>query len=89
VPLGNSKVKALGITANSNSFASDFIYVDGQGREYHDDPRILENWYGYGKPIYGFLDALTGLGQHCLHLIVGGRFAQGRRPSERGMPLPK
>ena len=52
VPLGNSKVKALGITANSNSFASDFIYVDGQGREYHDDPRILENWYGYGKPIY-------------------------------------
>jgi hypothetical protein len=52
VPLGNSKVKALGITANSNSFASDFIYVDGQGRKYHDDPRILENWYGYGKPIY-------------------------------------
>ena len=52
VPLSNSKVKSLGITANSNSFASDFIYVDGQGREYHDDPRILENWYGYGKPIY-------------------------------------
>jgi hypothetical protein len=52
VPLGNSKVKSLGITANSNNFASDFIYVDEQGREYHDDPRILENWYGYGKPIY-------------------------------------
>jgi len=52
VPLSNPKVKSLGITANSNNFASDFIYVDGQGREYHDDPRILENWYGYGKPIY-------------------------------------
>ncbi len=52
VPLGNSKVKSLGITANSNNFASDFIYLDEQGREYHDDPRILENWYGYGKPIY-------------------------------------
>jgi hypothetical protein len=52
VPLSNSKVQSLGITANSNNFASDFIYVDGHGREYHDDPRILENWYGYGKPIY-------------------------------------
>jgi hypothetical protein len=52
VPLSNSKVESLGITANSNNFASDFIYVDGQGRGYHDDPRILENWYGYGKPIY-------------------------------------
>ena len=52
VPLSNSKVQSLGITANSNNFASDFIYVDEQGREYHDDPRILENWYGYGRPIY-------------------------------------
>jgi Peptidase family M23 len=46
------KVKALGITANSNNFASDFIYLDAQGREYHDDPRKLDNWYGYGQPIY-------------------------------------
>lgn len=52
VPLSNSKVKSLGITANSNNFASDFIYVDEQGRDHHDDARILENWYGYGKPIY-------------------------------------
>lgn len=52
VPLGDSKVQALGITANSNNFASDFIYLDEQGREYHDDPRKLENWYGYGQPIY-------------------------------------
>jgi hypothetical protein len=52
VPLSNSKVKSLGITANSNNFASDFIYLDGQGREYHDDPRVLQNWYGYEKPIY-------------------------------------
>ena len=52
VPLGDPKVQALGITANSNDFASDFIYVDGQGREYHDDARNLENWYGYGKPVY-------------------------------------
>jgi hypothetical protein len=37
-PLGDPKVQALGITANSNDFASDFIYLDAQGREYHDDP---------------------------------------------------
>ncbi len=52
VPLGDPKVQALGITANSNNFASDFIYLDAKGREYHDDPRKLENWYGYGQPIY-------------------------------------
>jgi hypothetical protein len=52
VPLSNSRVQALGITANSNDFASDLIYLDAQGREYHDDPRELEHWYGYGKPIY-------------------------------------
>ena len=47
-----SEVQALGITANSNEFASDFIYLDAQGREYHDDPRKLDNWYSYGQPIY-------------------------------------
>jgi hypothetical protein len=52
VPLGNSKVRSRGITANSNDFASDFIYVDAQGRAYHDDPRKLDNWYGYGRPVY-------------------------------------
>ncbi len=52
VPLGDPGVQALGITANSNNFASDFIYLDARGREYHDDPRKLENWYGYGRPIY-------------------------------------
>jgi Peptidase family M23 len=52
VPLSNPEVRSLGITANSNGFASDFIYVDGQGREYHDDPRTLENWYSYGRTIY-------------------------------------
>ena len=52
VPFGNSKVQAMGIAANSNEFASDFIYTDEQGRTYHGDPRKLENWYGYGKPIY-------------------------------------
>jgi Peptidase family M23 len=52
VPLSNSRVQSLGINANSNSFASDFIYVDEQGREYHDDPRVLENWFSYGKSIY-------------------------------------
>jgi hypothetical protein len=52
VPLGNTRVQALGITANSNDFASDFIYLDAQGREYNDDPRKLENWYAYGQLIY-------------------------------------
>ena len=52
VPLGDPNVQKRGITANSNDFASDFIYVDEAGRAYHDDPRKLENWYGYGKPVY-------------------------------------
>ena len=52
VPLSNSEVKSLGIAANSNNFASDFIYLDAQGREYHDDPRKLDSWYSYGQPIY-------------------------------------
>ena len=52
VPLGSNKVKAMGITANSNQFASDFIYADAQGRAFHGDPRALSNWYGYGKPVY-------------------------------------
>jgi hypothetical protein len=52
VPLSNPKVQALGVTANSNAFASDFIYLDEHGREYHDDPRKLDNWYSYGQPIY-------------------------------------
>jgi len=52
VPFGNPKVRALGITANTNEFASDFIYTNGAGRAYHGDPRKIENWYGYGKPVY-------------------------------------
>jgi len=52
VPFGNPKVKALGITANTNEFAADFIYTDDEGREYHGDPRRPENWYSYGKPVY-------------------------------------
>jgi hypothetical protein len=51
VPLGDPNVQTRGITANSNNFASDFIYVDAEGRAYHDDPRKLENWYGYGKSV--------------------------------------
>jgi len=52
VPLADPDVQRRGITANSNNFASDFIYVDETGRAYHDDPRKLGNWYGYGKPVY-------------------------------------
>ena len=52
VPMSNAKVKAIGITANSNEFAADFIYTDEKGGEYNGDPRKAENWYSYGKPIY-------------------------------------
>lgn len=52
VPLSAPKVQALGITANSNDFADDFIYLDAQGRQYRDDARKLENWFSYGQPIY-------------------------------------
>ena len=52
VPFSNPKVQAMGVMANSNEFANDFIYTDSRGRPYHDDPRRIENWYSYGKPIY-------------------------------------
>lgn len=52
IPFSNPKVKALGIVADSNNFAADFIYTDDQGVRYHGDPRRIENWYSYGKPIY-------------------------------------
>ena|SRR5579862_643649 len=52
IPFSNPKVQALGIIADSNNFASDFIYTDDQGSSYHDDPQRIENWYSYGKPIY-------------------------------------
>lgn len=52
VPLGNQKVHSLGITSNSNNFASDFIYLDKNGMAYHSPQQRLENWYGYGQPVY-------------------------------------
>ena len=52
VPLADPDLQRRGITADSNNFANDFIYVNEAGRAYHDDPRKLENWYGYGKPVY-------------------------------------
>jgi len=52
IPFSSPKVKALGIVADSNNFAMDFIYTDDQGRAYHDDPRRLQNWYGYGRPVF-------------------------------------
>jgi hypothetical protein len=52
VPLGNPRMAAMGIAANSNEFANDFIYTDAEGNAYRGDPRILANWHSYGKPIY-------------------------------------
>lgn len=52
IPFSNPKVKALGILADSNNFAADFVYTDDEGRYYRGDPRRIDNWYGYGKPIY-------------------------------------
>ena len=52
VPLGNPRMAAMGIAANSNEFANDFIYTDAEGNAYRGDPRNLANWHSYGKPIY-------------------------------------
>jgi hypothetical protein len=52
VPLGNPKMAAMGIAANSNEFANDFIYTDAEGNAYSGDPRTLANWHSYGKPLY-------------------------------------
>jgi len=52
VPMSNPKVRAMGITANSNEFAMDFIYTDVEGHEYKGDPQKVENWFSYGKPIF-------------------------------------
>ena len=52
VPLGNPRMAAMGIAANSNEFANDFIYTDAEGNAYSGDPRNLANWHSYGKPLY-------------------------------------
>jgi hypothetical protein len=52
IPFSDPKVKTLGIVADSNDFAMDFIYTDDQGRAYHDDPQRLQNWYGYGRSVF-------------------------------------
>jgi hypothetical protein len=52
VPLGNPKMASMGIAANSNQFANDFIYTDAEGNAYRGDPRTLANWHSYGKPLY-------------------------------------
>jgi len=52
VPFSDPRVAALGIQADSNDFAMDFIYTDDEGHAYHDDPRKLQNWYSYGKPVF-------------------------------------
>src|SRR5665213_2961464 len=52
VPLGNPRMASMGIAANSNEFANDFIYTDAEGNAYRGDPRTLTNWHSYGKPLY-------------------------------------
>ena len=52
VPMSNARVKAMGITANSNQFAMDFIYTDAQGNQFKGDPQRKENWFSYGKPVF-------------------------------------
>ncbi len=52
VPLGQPRVQAKGIVANSNEFASDFVYIDKMGAMYTGDSTKLTNWLSYGKTIY-------------------------------------
>lgn len=52
VPMSDARVKKMGIEANSNQFAMDFIYTDAQGNEFQGDPQKPENWFSYAKPIY-------------------------------------
>ncbi len=71
VPLGNPKIKAMGIIANTNDFASDFIYTDEKGNAFHDTPRKLENWFGYGKPLYA---PGAGIVQEAINDIPDNQF---------------
>lgn len=94
VPLGSPKVQAMGITANSNEFASDFIYLDAQGRTHQDDARKLENWYGYGKPVYApgsgvVLDAANDIPENSFEDAAGTKIgypklAPGKDPKDIG-----
>src|SRR5579871_6058491 len=52
VPLSSPRVQAMGIRANSNQFAMDFIYTDAEGNEFQGDPQKPENWLSYGKPVF-------------------------------------
>lgn len=85
VPFGNAKVRALGITANSNEFASDFIYLDGQGREFRGDPRRKESWFSYGKTIYA---PGTGIVRAAENEIPDNWFEDARATQIGSAPLP-
>jgi hypothetical protein len=56
VPLGQPRVQAKEIVANSNEFASDFVYIDKMGAMYSGDSTKLTNWFSYGKTIYAPAD---------------------------------
>jgi hypothetical protein len=85
VPLGNARVKAIGIAANSNEFASDFIYTDADGRAYHGDPRTLSNWYSYGKPVYA---PGAGVVKEAANDIPDNRFKDAKAAAIASPALP-
>jgi murein DD-endopeptidase MepM/ murein hydrolase activator NlpD len=52
VPLDATRVRQLGIGANSNRYGADLVIMDERGRLYHGDPADKQNWYTYGAVIY-------------------------------------
>jgi hypothetical protein len=49
--LGDPAVMAAGVTTNPVRYAYDLCLVAEDGALYHGDPRIKENWVGYGAPV--------------------------------------
>ena len=51
IPLMNTYVEKMGITANSVRFAYDFMLADRSGNVFKGDGSRLEDFYGWSKPV--------------------------------------
>jgi hypothetical protein len=52
IPLMNPYVIKIGLTANSARFAYDFTLADPNGNTYERDGSSVEDYHGWGKPVF-------------------------------------
>jgi len=52
IPLMNSYVQKIGLTANSGRFAYDFTVADLEGNVCRHDGSTVEDYFGWGQPVF-------------------------------------